>query len=697
MQHIEHSFRFWVTALTATMMLVACNGDDASAPVTGDHNSNVDPGRTLMLKPFTSTAELSAFTRQYEFRRGTGAGGKDAEGSLPPSASPTTGGTMSNGNFSHTNIQEVGVDEPDAVKTDGEYLYIASNDRVNIVDAIPANALNLVADIVVPGYVDKLMLSDGRLVILYHYSNLGDPGGVPEPAAKLALLPYAVMRTGVLIADVSDPALPVTLRHELFDGYFTAARRLDNALHLVVQHSPIVTLINDGGVVDGGGATDGIPALGVVAATRASDTAEVIPQHYRVEADGTLVNLGPLVDASQILHPDQPTWLNFVAIISIDLERPSRAVNAVAYLGNSAVVYMSSQALYIAQSDGTFAGLPIAVDGSVVEAAVAARALATSSTQIHKFSLRGAAVQASASGSVPGALLNQYGLSEHNGFLRAATTDFNVGSAVYVLEQVEATLDVAGKVENIAPNERMYAARFLGDRGFLVTFEQIDPFFTLDLANPRAPVLVGELKVPGFSEYLHPIDATHVLAMGYATREVGGRIMTEGVQISLFDVTDFTNPQLMDSVAWEANMSSEASYNPLAFNYWAETKLLALPMVKDISMPVSVEGNITPTATNSALAAGPSSGAMVYTVDIASGVIERGRLTSTRHDYPSWSRALFIGDYTYYVRNDAVDVAATSTLANIVASLELTPLTVAPPPIGGGGGGGVSPPSVPVQ
>ena len=693
------SLRPWVTALTAAVVLVACGGDDAPAPLAGVHNSGGQPGQTSMLQPFASTAEFRAFTQQFGFRRTSGA--SDKNGALPPTnAGPTTGGAEgSAGTFSHTNVQEAGVDEPDVVKTDGEYLYIASDGRVNIVDAVPAADMRKVAELAIPGRVEKMFLDGARLVVIYH--SFADPTPIAL-AADVAVTSNDIARTGVLVADVSDPLAPVTQRHELFDGWFTAARRVADALHVVLEFTPnvivvgggVVTLPGTGASSSAGGAAPDDAALSVSrrvvagpdilpAVTTDVDPTTLLPKHYRVGANSALTDLGALVDVSQVLHPTQPRWLNFVLIVSIDLAQPGQASRAVGYLGDSAAVYAAPQALYIVQSDYSFVDLPVAGGDVVSSPPVSARAVANSSTQVHKFALQGAAVQASASGAVPGTILSQYSLSEHKGFLRVATHDWNAASAVYVLEQVEAALDIAGKIENIAPGENLYAARFLGDRGFLVTFEQIDPLFTLDLSNPRAPALVGELKVPGFSEYLHPIDATHVLAVGRSTQDVGGRIIPDAVQISLFDITDFANPQLQDAVQLPPTMTTEASYNPLAFNYWTERNLLALPVANNVMLPVPV--------TDPTPATGPLWGAMVFDVDLASGLLERGQLLTTRYDYPTWSRAIFIGDYTYYVRNDQVEVAATAALDNTVASVEL-----APPTVGGGGGGGVSKPPVAV-
>jgi uncharacterized secreted protein with C-terminal beta-propeller domain len=189
-----------------------------------------------------------------------------------------------------------------------------------------------------------------------------------------------------------------------------------------------------------------------------------------------------------------------------------------------------------------------------------------------------------ASGGVPGHLVNQFSMDEEGGSLRVATTRetrlgwqlMSSSNDVYVLQRSGDRLVRVGEITGLARNERLYAARFEGARGYLVTFLNVDPLFTLDLSDPRHPRVAGELKVPGYSTYLHPIDSTHLLTIG---REMSGDgRFFGGLQLQIFDVSDFANPTLQHRlVLGSQSSSSEAEYDHKAFNYFASRGLLTIP------------------------------------------------------------------------------------------------------------------------
>lgn len=597
MRKLIRSIQLWTAMLVVATALIACN----------TKNNNV--GDTALLTPFSSDDDYREFTRGFDFK-------SPIIGNDILATPSTSGENVSNfsannsvGGFSRTNLQEKGVDEPDVVKTDGEYLYVVSDDRINIVDALPATETHKVAEIAVPGDVDNIFLHNKQLIIIYSdYTDIEPVAETDDIALGIDYFSDTV-RTGVLIADISNPEMPLTQRHELYDGSINAARSVDNTLHLVLNYAPS-TVSGD------------------------IDPVELLPKRYLVSISGAKTEVGAVLNTSQILHPEKPEWLNFVMIVSIDLTKSDSNPNALGYLGDSYAIYSSPQSLYIVQSDYDSIN-----SGDITIQPV------TYSTQIHKFSLQSGAVRASASGTVPGRILNQYSLSEHNGFLRLATDSWNRDTAVYVLEQVEDKLEIAGKVENIAPGETLFSARFIGDKGFLVTFLTVDPLFTIDLSNPRSPVVVGELKVPGFSTYLHPISDTHLLAIGRSP---------DNVQLSLFDITDFSKPLLVDKVEWEEYEWTDAMYDSLAFNYWGDRNLLGLPIYL-----------WNRSGFNSV------SGMRVYTIDAESGFSSKGQLTSARTDYQYPQRSVFIGDYSYHVTNKQIDVAATDSLGEIIASVEL--------------------------
>jgi uncharacterized secreted protein with C-terminal beta-propeller domain len=197
------------------------------------------------------------------------------------------------------------------------------------------------------------------------------------------------------------------------------------------------------------------------------------------------------------------------------------------------------------------------------------------STEIYRVSINGANLSFDAKGIVPGYVLNQYSMDEYNGYFRIATT-VSTGSWVnrdqhnnlYVLNM---KLETVGKIENLAQGERIYSARFTGDKAYLVTFKQTDPFFVLDLKDPTAPTVAGELKIPGYSSYLHPYDENHVIGIGKENNTV---------KLSLFDVSDMSNPIEIAKYVIGENADyadSAALYEPKAFLFDLQKQLLVIP------------------------------------------------------------------------------------------------------------------------
>jgi uncharacterized secreted protein with C-terminal beta-propeller domain len=205
---------------------------------------------------------------------------------------------------------------------------------------------------------------------------------------------------------------------------------------------------------------------------------------------------------------------------------------------------------------------------------------------VHKFALHpgGAAPDYAASGVVKGRILNQFAMDEHNGVFRIATTNGrvpnpNVYSTISTLKEQGSQLIELGRIDHLAPTEDIRSARFRGDVGFVVTFKKTDPLFVLNLADPSAPTVEGELKIPGFSTYMHLMDEDHLLTMGYDADDQGAFAWFQGIQLQIIDVADLTNPWLQHKeVIGTRGSTSEAATNHLAFTYFKARDLLAVPM-----------------------------------------------------------------------------------------------------------------------
>jgi uncharacterized secreted protein with C-terminal beta-propeller domain len=204
-------------------------------------------------------------------------------------------------------------------------------------------------------------------------------------------------------------------------------------------------------------------------------------------------------------------------------------------------------------------------------------------TIVHKIEINAGKIEYKTAGEVPGRVLNQFSMDENNGYFRIATTTGNwqleTSNHMYVLDS---GLKVVGKVEDLAPGERIYSVRFMGSKAYMVTFRQVDPLFVIDLSNPRNPQVLGFLKIPGFSNYLHPYDDTHLIGIGRDATEQG---RTLGLKLSLFDVSDFSNPKELSNYiigdSWSTN--SEAINEHKAFLFDKEKNLLVIPVSESSS------------------------------------------------------------------------------------------------------------------
>ena len=339
---------------------------------------------------------------------------------------------------------------------------------------------------------------------------------------------------------------------------------------------------------------------------------EWMPQLY--DAHGDARETGRAIACNRVYRPGERAGSGLTTIISIDLDAPLARQDDPAVITAPGIVYASTTGLYLATNNfrdwpmrgggGVAVGGDVAVSGGTttplaVPGETTGTAVDTDSredalalderqaTQLHKFdvSADGGPAAYRASGRIYGEVLNQFSLGEHENVLRVATTerrfdDWTTVNHVFTLsEAVEAdgggrVLAVDGHVGDLAEGERIYAVRFIGDRGFVVTFRQVDPLFTLDLSDPANPTVVGELKVPGFSTYLHPIDDDHLLAIGQAADE-NGRVT--GMQLSLFDVSDFAHPVLAHRQPLGQGWS-EALYEHKALTWWPAESLLMVPV-----------------------------------------------------------------------------------------------------------------------
>ena len=300
-------------------------------------------------------------------------------------------------------------------------------------------------------------------------------------------------------------------------------------------------------------------------------------------------------------------------------------------------------------------------------------------SEIHKFKIGNSPKDTAyvGSGIVPGHVLNQFAMDEWAGYLRIATTrgrvpDPNVESSVSILREGEDhNLVRVGAVQHIAPKEDIRAVRFDGDRGYVVTFKKTDPLFVMDLYDPRSPAILGELKIPGFSTYMHRVDPTHLLSIGFDANDHGDFAYFDGVILQMFDVSNATDPKLLfKEKIGSRGSSSEAATNHLAFNYFAEKHLLAIPMT---ICDGGGDGRFGDKLS--------FSGLLVYDVSLDDGFKRLGGIDHGKQGVScsTWwanatsavQRSVFLDDLVYSIAEDRVKVQKLGRFGEDVADISL--------------------------
>lgn len=545
------------------------------------------------LKRFESADEMLRFFKNQASRnistntRNTFFFGFFGQAETDDLAAPTAAGGENNaadggtgadagGGFTTTNIQEVGVDESDVVKTDGENFYMVRGDTLHIVQATPIEEMKELSTLAFDERIDSLYLKGDTLFALSQ--TYGSGGGDFGFAADIAIWPpyYQDSTLKVYEVDISDPTKPAVVETVELDGSLVTSRLVNERLLLVLTVTPDLPATQ--------GEIDRLTLEDILPKARMSGGDEAIA-----------------IDWPDWFRPGHPDGFFMTAVLTLDVADITKIEQSVAVMANAGTIYASPEAIYLTDT-------AYDEDDNYRE-----------TTTIHKFAFaeNGAATY-EATGSVAGRLLNQFSLGEFEGVLRVAThiqpsfffgddVVFNGGGDVAVdvaeppvairAQEISSTeptnaiftlgvegdeLKTLGSIMDIAPGERIYSARFLGNRGFLVTFEQIDPLFTIDLADPANPKLAGELKVPGFSEYLHPLGENHLIGVGQATEVAPwGGIITSGIQLSLFDISDFENPKALDQIV----IGGRGSYTDVSQTHKAftllqregEDPLLAIP------------------------------------------------------------------------------------------------------------------------
>lgn len=753
------------------------------------------------IKQFSSTSQLESFLeantdKAYGALNEQSTTLESESSGSSDSKSADVSAPSSTDRYSTTNVQVTGVDEPDFVKNDGNYIYVARDNKLLIIQATPVESMKTLAEIPIEGFVNNIFVNNNQLIVFgmkytdYPVAYEERPLIAEEANNKIAStmpVPYT-SESFVYVYDISDHTNPTLEKELVYDGNYQDARMANGYVYVITNQQLI----------------------------RNSEDKIVMPA---VSYDGVSTN----IQASDIAYfpiPDYGYQLTTVFVLELD-DLNREPVRSSFLTGYTQTLYMSSSALYltapkyvpydtyeqrmidevivasltgeardkaeaIAQSDR-----PTYEKNQLIQEVIASTYNTLSEaekesfqktisdrlntfqqdwraemqkTVINKITIDADRVRYVGKGEVPGYLLNQFSMDEHNGYLRVATTTDNwfggwggpitiatrgadaseVGiasaddsgapvdveipesdtnndtddSAIdptpmpvsesdsswvpeMIVEQettnsvfvLDSDLNIVGSLENLAEGERIYSARFIGDRVYLVTFKQVDPLFVIDLSEPSNPKVLGKLKIPGYSTYLHPFDEDTLIGIGQDSNGdiAEGDIMAaipEGIKVGLFDVSDPSNPREIDHyVLGDRGSYSDALYDHKAFTFDADNGLLLLPVNVQERSPakaqdVPEEQFWYPTDTTFL-------GVYVFKLSKEEGITLAGTIThltaseqlkmeqartSKDYSYPPWeaqiTRSMYINDIIYTLSQRSVQANAREGLGYLNA-LEL--------------------------
>ena len=449
-----------------------------------------------------------------------------------------------NNDYTDTNVQVSGVSEGDIVKTDGNYIYSLSNNNLYISKAENGNInlsskINLSSD---ESYNPlEIYVEGNKLVVLYEKYSDNTSSNTSEE--DVLYMYYRDANTYINIYDISDKENPKLINSLNQNGSYSSSRMIKNKLYLISNYN-----LNSNDI-------------------EKNKPETFIPTTYNGKET-------KCIEAKDIYIETEIDTTNYILATSLNIENPYEFQSKKAVLGASDNIYMSLENLYVTsygyeEKDG----------------------YGYDKTNITKFKLNNGSLEFKASESINGSLLNQFSMDEKDNYLRVATT-LNKGKLtteeeytsyeylptsnnLYILDS---DLKVVGAIEDIAENERIYSVRFDGDIGYFVTFKEVDPLFSVDLSNPSNPTILGSLKIPGFSEYMHPFKENLLLGLGKEATENGE---TTGLKLSMFDTSDKGNISEINKLVIEDYKYSYSFYNHKSITVDSNKNLISFPAIND--------------------------------------------------------------------------------------------------------------------
>lgn len=592
------------------------------------------------------------------------------------------------GDYSTTNVQVQGVDESDVVKTDGEYIYHVNQGKIVIMKAYPVKDMEIASTISYSDnkfYPFEIYVDNEHLVVIGSYYNevpitYNDPikssNNVLEAdkgtASYVHPITYSRSMVKAIVYNIENKKYPMLLREIEIEGGYVSSRKIGSRIYFVTNKYIDYYLLKNEEL-------KGKEAFATPV--------------YR---DSKLGKVYTNIDYSKISCFPGVIEPNYMIIAGLNIDNLSENLSLETYLGAGQNIYVSENNLYAAAVNYK------SEEKVEAEAQVKGNEKASIwikpvnynvSTVIYRFSLKDG-IKCTGRGEVPGTTLNQFSMDESKGYFRVATTKGEVWRSdentsknnLYVLDE---NMSISGKIEDIAPGEMIYSVRFMGDRAYMVTFRTVDPLFVIDLKDPKSPKILGKLKIPGYSNYLHPYDENHIIGFGKDAVEVankdekGNVISTNayylGMKVAIFDVSDVNNPvEEFKTTIGGRGTDSDLLNNHRALLFSKEKGLLAFPVT------------VMETESKSSPSLMPEygrftfQGAYVYNIDLEKGMTLRGKISHiTDEDYmksgDNWyygsnknvQRVLYIGDVLYTISNNklmAHDIKSIKKLGEIQIS-----------------------------
>lgn len=599
-------------------------------------------------------------------------------------AAPTAGaGASANSGpsaYTKTNTQVGGVDEADFVKNDGTRIFVLQNNKLYATLSWPATQLAVQGKLEIEGWPRDMFLDEQNHVVVFSqvYRSYPLDSAQGDVCVSRDCGYYYSNSTKVTVVDATNIGQLKVAREYYLPGNYSNSRRIGSSVRLVLSDSfrwpkdmKWYPDYEQGLYEDKARLSRKYDELmdSNEKLIRQQSLNEWLPEGKLKNPDGSEVDIA--YQCSDFSKSNAPTKLGLVTVATINLADPGPNLHRTSIVGESGEIFASHNNLYVANQHWWWWPAPGQEDY----------------TYIHKFDITDPdKATYVASGGVDGHIVDQFSMDEDAaGFFRVATTistrvsdpnnqwgRIETTNRVSVLGENSGQLDVVGKTPDIAPGERIYSSRFIEGRGYVVTYRQVDPFYTIDLSNPADPKVVGELKIPGFSTYIHPLDANHVLTIGTYIPENNTNWQARALQLAIFDVSDFANPkQTFTHTVGTAYSWSEAAYDHHAFNYFPEKKQLAIPFYDWNS---SYSGDQYWTGFISEL--------KVFGIDTQTGITAKGSLSMAdmyqTYNYYNWTwywtpwvrRSVMADNYVYAISDAGIRVADIANLGSPVATVQ---------------------------